>query len=182
MAWENADRFSRVAGQHQYRRLHTLVNPTPRWPLQEQANDQPGAVTIDDCRWKTQNVVACSVNDFTGGHVPKAAICVRFRGAAASTALFSNYGTYPDWSPFKADMVENNITFKQNNVWRDNTYIGEWHFMAKEAGQDGELGYLARPSRTAKTRRVPSDEESERSVGTCRTSQGRHPDGPRSIG
>ena len=32
-------------------------------------------------------------------------------------------------------MVEHNITFKQSNVWRDNTYIGEWHLMAKEAGQ-----------------------------------------------
>jgi hypothetical protein len=32
-------------------------------------------------------------------------------------------------------MVEHNITVKQNNVWRDNTYAGEWHFMAKDAGQ-----------------------------------------------
>ena len=39
--------------------------------------------------------------------------------------------------------MQENITFKQNNVWRDNTYTGEWHFMAKEAGQSGQLGRLA---------------------------------------
>ena len=31
--------------------------------------------------------------------------------------------------------MEKNITFEQKNVWRNNTYAGEWHFMVKEAGE-----------------------------------------------
>ncbi len=31
--------------------------------------------------------------------------------------------------------MQENITFKQNNVWRNNTYTGDWHFVVKEAGQ-----------------------------------------------
>jgi hypothetical protein len=30
--------------------------------------------------------------------------------------------------------VEEHITFEQNNVWRNNTYIGDWHFMVEEGG------------------------------------------------
>ena len=30
--------------------------------------------------------------------------------------------------------MQKDITFKQNNVWRNNTYTGDWHFMVKEAG------------------------------------------------
>jgi hypothetical protein len=72
-------------------------------------------------------------NDFSVD-TSKVPLCVRSRGCGFN-GLFSNYGTYPEWSPFMADMVENNITFEQNNVWRNNSYTGEWHFMAKEAGR-----------------------------------------------
>jgi hypothetical protein len=48
--------------------------------------------------------------------------------------VFSNYGTYPLWSPYHGKVVQKNITFKQNNVWRNNTYTGSWQFMAEEAG------------------------------------------------
>jgi hypothetical protein len=49
--------------------------------------------------------------------------------------LFSNYGTFPDWSPFKGEIVARNITLKQNNIWRNNTYRGPWNFMAVEMGK-----------------------------------------------
>jgi hypothetical protein len=60
-------------------------------------------------------------------------LCVRSMGCGFN-GLFSNYGTYPRWSPYKAKVVQENITFRQNNVWRNNTYIGAWHFMVEEAG------------------------------------------------
>jgi hypothetical protein len=63
----------------------------------------------------------------------------QIRSCEASTGcgfngLFSNYGTYPKWSPYKKEAVEKAITFKQNNTWRNNTYRGDWHFMVKETG------------------------------------------------
>ena len=30
--------------------------------------------------------------------------------------------------------MQKDITFKQNNVWRNNTYTGDWHFMVEETG------------------------------------------------
>jgi hypothetical protein len=48
--------------------------------------------------------------------------------------LFSNYGTYPDWSPYQAYVVPNHITYHQDNRWADNIYIGPWHFMSHTLG------------------------------------------------
>jgi hypothetical protein len=44
--------------------------------------------------------------------------------------LFSNWGTYPRWSPYKGPVIEKAITFHQNNAFSDNTYSGPWEFMA----------------------------------------------------
>ena len=43
--------------------------------------------------------------------------------------LFSNYGTYPSWSPYKGSVIRESITFNQNNVWQNNSYQGPWNFM-----------------------------------------------------
>jgi hypothetical protein len=32
-------------------------------------------------------------------------------------------------------VVADDITFKQNNVWRNNTYRGPWSFMTRTAGE-----------------------------------------------
>ena len=48
--------------------------------------------------------------------------------------LVSNYGTYPDWSPFKGEVVEDDITFDQDNLWYSNRYAGPWRFQAHELG------------------------------------------------
>ena len=48
--------------------------------------------------------------------------------------VFSENGTYPSWSPYKAVTVENHITFGQGNRFTQNTYIGPWRFMALEEG------------------------------------------------
>ncbi|HEV2070896.1 MAG TPA: hypothetical protein VGR26_13980, partial [Acidimicrobiales bacterium] len=48
--------------------------------------------------------------------------------------LFSNFGTYPSWSPYKGSVVQQAITFDQNNVWRDNAYTGDWGFVPYDMG------------------------------------------------
>lgn len=45
-------------------------------------------------------------------------------------AVLSNYGTYPSWSPYQKTVVQQAITFDQNNRWYGNTYSGPWSFMA----------------------------------------------------
>ena len=44
--------------------------------------------------------------------------------------MLSNFGTFPDWSPYQGDVVQEAITFDQNNRWHDNTYVGPWTFIA----------------------------------------------------
>ena len=131
VAWENADRFAGSPANTSSGST-TLVNPDASLDACKNKTNIAKKPYIDDCRWKTQNVVV-EGNDFSVD-TSKVPLCVRSRGCGFN-GLFSNYGTYPEWSPFKADMVENNITFEQNNVWRNNSYTGEWHFMAKEAGR-----------------------------------------------
>ncbi len=66
--------------------------------------------------------------------------------ACGFNGVFSNYGTYPDWSPYKGTMVMRNITLRQHNVFRDNTYFGPWRFMARGAGNAVSWGrWRARP-------------------------------------
>ena len=54
--------------------------------------------------------------------------------ACGFNGVFSNYGSYPDWSPYKGSVVEKHITFSQHNVWSHNSYHGPWRFMALQAG------------------------------------------------
>jgi hypothetical protein len=132
VAWENADRFA-GSPANTSTGVGTLVNPSvatvSKCAEKSVIKKQP---FYDDCRWKTQNVMV-EGNDFVLDRS-------QIRSCEASTGcgfngLFSNYGTYPKWSPYKKEAVEKAITFKQNNVWRNNTYTGDWHFMVKESGQ-----------------------------------------------
>ena len=61
-------------------------------------------------------------------------------------AVFSNYGTYPSWSPYTGTEVEDAIAFKQNNVFSNNTYQGPWQFMAHELNDSMSFsGWRAAP-------------------------------------
>jgi hypothetical protein len=57
--------------------------------------------------------------------------------------LFSKSDTFPDWSPSQTEVVKEAITFGQNNVWRNNTYTGDWAFHDREARERGHLGGVA---------------------------------------
>ena len=131
VAWENADRFagspantSTGEGTLVNRSVATVEACADKASIKEKPY-------FDDCRWKTQNLlVEGNVFQTDPSHIR---LCVRMTGCGFN-GLFSNYGTYPRWSPYKAKVVEENITFRQNNVWRNNTYLGDWHFMVEEAG------------------------------------------------
>ena len=131
VAWENADRFA-GSPANTSTGVGTLVNPSVATEAacrkKSNINKKP---FFDDCRWKTQNVVV-EGNVFASDPV-KIPLCVASKGCGFN-GLFSNYGTYPRWSPYKGDIVQKDITFEQNNVWRNNTYTGDWHFMIEEYG------------------------------------------------
>lgn len=133
VAWENADRFA-GSPANTSTGVGTLVNPsvaTVRACGTKSNIKKPPF--YDDCRWKTQNIV---VEENTFSIDPS-----KIKGCKPSTGcgfngLFSNYGTYPRWSPYHGEVVQQNITFKQSNVWRNNSYAGTWHFVVKEQGHE----------------------------------------------
>jgi Right handed beta helix region len=83
-----------------------------------------------DCRWKTQNVLV-SHNVFNFDPSKMGTACT-LRNNCGFQGLFSEYGTYPRWSPYKGVVVEDHITFDQNNHFEANTYNGPWRFMVHQ--------------------------------------------------
>jgi hypothetical protein len=122
--WENADRFCNSAANTSGG-CTRLVPDIERCAQPDIAKDP----LYDDCRWKTKNV---DIHDNRFSVDPAAIGC---NALCARMAVISNYGTYPDWSPYRADAVQQAITFTQNNTWRDNYYAGPWTFMAKDTGR-----------------------------------------------
>jgi len=117
--WENADRFCNSPANTSFGTCTKLVADQKRCV-------QPGIATPplrDDCRWRTKRV-DIHHNAFTFD--PAAIGCTTNCGRMA---VLSNWGTYPEWSPYKATVVQQSITFEQDNTWRDNTYVGPWTFM-----------------------------------------------------
>jgi hypothetical protein len=131
VAWENADRFA-GSPANTSTGVGTLVNPSVATVAacsnKSKIKQKP---FYDDCRWKTQNVLV-EGNVFASDPT-KIPLCAASKGCGFN-GVFSNYGTYPRWSPYKGDVVQKAITFEQNNMWRSNTYAGEWHFMVEEYG------------------------------------------------
>jgi hypothetical protein len=122
--WENADRFCNSAANTSGG-CTLLVRDIGKCTQPAIARDP----LYDDCRWKTQNV---DIHDNEFSVDPATIGC---NALCARMAVISNYGTYPDWSPYRADAVQQAITFTQHNTWRDNHYTGPWTFMAKETGK-----------------------------------------------
>ena len=131
--WENADRFGHDESANTSKGYTTLaVDPTGTWQSPRMADC--GATVIQaepnysNCRWKTQNV-SVTDNDF---RMDKAAIgCTT--NLCGNQGLFSNWGTVPSWSPYKARVIQDAITFNQNNRFSNNRYVGDWRFVGHEA-------------------------------------------------
>ncbi len=115
--WENADRFcnspANTSGDC------TLLVKDKSKCAQPTIKDKP---YYDDCRWRSQNVDIHDNTFVVDTAALKCDMCARM-------ALLSNYGTYPDWSPYRADVVQQAITRDQNNHWRANQYTGPWSFV-----------------------------------------------------
>lgn len=107
---------------------------------------QPGIATeprYSDCRWKTQRV---DIHDNTFVHDPAVVGCEP--GLTGRMAVLSNYGTYPDWSPYRGTVIQEAITFAQRNRWHDNDYVGPWMFTAYDTGRLlDQAGWRAAPHR-----------------------------------
>jgi hypothetical protein len=120
--WENADRFCNSPANTSGGSCTLLVRDQDRCA-------QPAIASkplYDDCRWKTQNV---DIHDNTFSVDPRSIGC---SALCARMAVLSNYGTFPKWSPYMGDAVQQSITFAQHNTWRDNRYTGPWSFMSKD--------------------------------------------------
>ena len=125
IAWENADRFA-GSPANSSSGYTTLVNPQV---ATEKACGTGSTVAtmpyFNDCRWKTQRLrVEQNRFVFHPAKIPK---CTKAAGCGFQS-LISNYGSYPSWSPYKAYVVPDDITFHQDNQWRHNTYVGPWRF------------------------------------------------------
>jgi hypothetical protein len=131
IAWENADRFA-GSPANTSSGTTTLVNPTVATEAAcATASTVAKAPYLDDCRWKTQNV-QMDHNSFTL-NATGIAKCTAANGCGFN-GLFSNYGTYPNWSPYKGEVVQDHLTLHQNNLWQNNTYRGPWGFIIKAGG------------------------------------------------
>ena len=122
--WENADRFCNSPANTSSGDCTLLVPDVKRCA-------QPGIATAplnSDCRWKTQRV------DIHSNRFVQAASTAGCAGQCGRMAVLSNYGSYPDWSPYKGDRVAQAITFSQQNRWYDNAYVGPWSFVAHDQG------------------------------------------------
>jgi hypothetical protein len=123
--WENADRFCNSAANTSSGSCTRLVPDVTRCA-------QPGIATgalYSDCRWRTQRV------DIHQNRFLLDPAVVGCQVTCGRMAVLSNYGTYPDWSPYKGDVVQKMITFDQANRWHDNTYGGPWTFISYETSR-----------------------------------------------
>lgn len=132
MAWENADRFA-GSPANTSSGYTTLVNPDVATLAACKDPDKVGrAPYVDDCRWKTQHLrVHQNTFRFTPSHLGPDCTA---RAGCGYVGLVSNYGTYPDWSPYKGEAVEDDITYAQDNRWYANRYVGPWRFQLHELG------------------------------------------------
>jgi hypothetical protein len=116
--WENADRFCNSPA-------NTSTGSCTKLVADRAKCAQPGIAEeplYGDCRWKTQHV---DIHNNSFVIDPAVMGCEKGCGRMA---LLSNWGTYPEWSPYKEKTVQQAITFDQDNVWHHNTYVGPWTF------------------------------------------------------
>ncbi|WP_405057688.1 right-handed parallel beta-helix repeat-containing protein [Kribbella sp. NBC_01505] len=129
--WENADRFA-GSPANTSTGSGTLVNPKVVTIKTCNAQNIAKQPYLGDCRWKTQNVRVHD-NTFTLNPDKLGDKCASNTGCGYN-GIFSNWGTFPDWSPYQARTIEDAITFKQANKFYGNTYSGPWNFIVHEQG------------------------------------------------
>ncbi len=118
--WENSDRFCNTAGS-------TGTGQFPKAGVGTLTTCVPPAIATlpyyDDCRWKTQNV-SVHDNDF---RIDKVALSCQGT-QCGQQGLFSKPVASPSWSPYPSSSIQDAITFRQNNRFDNNRYVGDWRF------------------------------------------------------
>ncbi|MER6667686.1 right-handed parallel beta-helix repeat-containing protein [Amycolatopsis japonica] len=131
--WENADRFCNSPANTSSGSC-TLLVPSVSSCSAPGISSRP---LYDDCRWKTQRV-SIHGNKFSHG-----SSC---SGYCGRMALLANFGTYPEWSPYRGSSVSDAVTFRQENRWYDNAYSGEWRFVVHDTSRTvGVSGWQGAP-------------------------------------
>ncbi|GAB2659691.1 right-handed parallel beta-helix repeat-containing protein [Kribbella swartbergensis] len=136
--WENADRFSGSAANTSTG-AGTLVNPSVVTAKTCNASNIQREPYRSDCRWKTQNVRVHD-NVFSLDPAKIGRTCAS-RAGCGYNGLFSNWGTFPAWSPYHKATVQDAITHKQGNKFYHNTYAGPWNFIVH--GQGNRVNWAA---------------------------------------
>lgn len=129
--WENADRYCGSPANTSTGEC-TLVDPglvTARSCNRANIDQEP---YYRDCRWRTQQVEVHD-NLFRSDPAAIGEECT-FQNSCGVNGVFSNYGSYPDWSPYQGTVVQEAITYRQGNRFYDNRYEGAWRFMPREQG------------------------------------------------
>ncbi|MEV6977545.1 right-handed parallel beta-helix repeat-containing protein, partial [Kitasatospora sp. NPDC093806] len=132
--WENADRFCNSPANTSTGYCTLLVKDTARCA-------EPAIATTPlyaDCRWKTQRV---DIHDNRFSLDPRVVDCAE----CARMAVLANYGTYPDWSPYKGKRVAQAVTLDQDNRWHDNDYRGPWSFVMDDPARKLDAGQWQGP-------------------------------------
>jgi len=129
--WENADRFCGSPLNTSASEC-TLVDPSVVRKNSCNATNIATAPYFNGCRWKTQNVMV-SRNDFNFNPANIGPDCSSEKFCGFN-GIFSQWGSQPSWSPYLGSIVENHITFDQNNHFESNVYKGPWQFMVREQG------------------------------------------------
>ncbi len=123
--WESSNRFCNSPA-------NTSTRYCTKGGIATLAMCVPGPIDVEpyysDCRWKTQNVSVRN-NDF---RFDRAAVGCGEARSCGKQALFADYGTYPDWSPYKGRVIQEAITFNRNNHFVANRYVGDWGFTVSD--------------------------------------------------
>lgn len=87
-----------------------------------------------DCRWHTQNIIVQNNTfDHNASEVygPRNTPNSNPLYTSGRHGMFSQYGTYPAWSPYQGTTIQDLIV-TQGNVWQNNTYRGDYRFVLKD--------------------------------------------------
>jgi len=129
--WENSNRFC-GSPANTSTGFCTLVDPGVVKLQSCNRHNIASPPYYGTCRWKTQNVsVERNLFDFDPASIGPS--CTIEKGCGFQ-GIFSEYGSFPSWSPYKGTIVEKHITFDQNNHFANNTYRGPWRFMVLQQG------------------------------------------------
>jgi hypothetical protein len=126
--WENADRYCGSPANTSTGAC-TLVNPKAATTASCGGTQSHNVPYYNDCRWKTQNVtVSRNIFTFDPAAIGPACTAANYCGF---NGIFSQWGS---WSTYHGPVVENHITFDQNNHFTGNSYSGPWHFVVHQQG------------------------------------------------